>query len=371
MLAALIIAVLALAPSKVAASADVTEAKRLYSIGEQHMAEGHPVEAVKLWRKAVVALPATAAYDGLRHDLVLRLGYGMLVASHETKDRRYLLDATQMLARYLERHERMFGDDRQAKAERGEVYEQLYEIERRLSPPPAAEPTRDAAASTNEGWQERDDDDVIRRKVRVRTGRWFNTTIDDEKTREALASPRTNPEAGLWGTMPELQPITPARAYVRMAGAARPSLGKARPRDQPARQALARAALESVRPLLRECFAEAFTRNPTDVVRTEVELTIARHGDVRKAKVTGKAVIDARGNACVARRLAEARIADAPGRSERIRVPLVFFWKDEVFIDEANGVRIRDELDTFERHREMNHGYGSSMDPIDAPAKLR
>ncbi|HET6583620.1 MAG TPA: hypothetical protein VFG69_09235, partial [Nannocystaceae bacterium] len=85
----------------------------------------------------------------------------------------------------------------------------------------------------------------------------------------------------------------------------------------------------------------------------------------------GPAVIDERGTTCVARKLAAARVGQAPGRAERIRVPVVFFWKDAVHIDEANGTLVRDELDMLYRHREMNHGSEGTMPAIDAPAKLR
>ncbi|HET6582175.1 MAG TPA: hypothetical protein VFG69_01985, partial [Nannocystaceae bacterium] len=277
MLAALFVAVLALAPKSAAPAraSDVTEAKRLYRLGEEQMAANRASAAVGLFRQAIVALPDTESYDELRHDLSMRLGYGLLVAHHQTGDRRWLVEAAAMLQRYAEHHTQLFGDDPDAQAERAEIYEQLYEVESRLAPPAdgdaeAATPSDSSSASPSSTAPASANDDVIHRKVRVKRRRGF-TSIDDPEVRADLESPKTDPESGLWGTMPDLQPITPARAYVRIAGAARPSIGRRRAADRRTRQALAQAALASVRPALRDCFAQAFTRNPIDVVRTEVE----------------------------------------------------------------------------------------------------
>jgi hypothetical protein len=343
---AVLVSILAVAPASPAkpAASDVAAAKKLYTLGERHMADGDAAAAVSLFRKAIAALPQTRSYDELRHDLVMRLGYGMLVAHEQTKDRRYLEEAQRMLERYVERHTQLVGEGERATAERAEVYEQLYEVERRLDPteqdasaPP--ESTQDEALPETDplpaARSEHEERDVIHREVRVRKRRGF-TSVDDPVVRERLESPGTDPQTGLWLTKGKVYELTPARAYVRISGNVRPGIGSGRARDRSSRRALAQSALDSVRPELRGCYARAFTRHPTKAVQTELEISIGADGEVRSAKVLGPAVIDAAGTSCVARRLAGARVQPATGRAQRLRIPVVFFWDDAKYRHEGN-----------------------------------
>lgn len=372
MLAAVFLAALAVAPAK--PTSDVGEAKRLYTLGERHMDEGRTPEAVSLWRQAILLLPTTADFDELRHDLAMRLGYGLLAAHHETKDRRYLVEAQRMLLRYVERHEKLVGDHARAKTERDEVYEQLYEVESRLgsgdvAPPsdplPPTDPLPEVRprATKKSTVIVKDDGDTYHREIHVDTRRREAPSVEDRKIRRELASAKTSPETGLWLTRTDMGTgaISGPRPYVRVYGAARPLVGHGRARDQPARQALAVATVRSVRDPLMLCYASAYARDPAkNVVLTEIELSIDKDGGVRHAKITGDAVVDDRGTRCVARHLASARAPKAPGRAHRLRVPVVFFWKSEtprLGMPASNKAKSRGEL--------------TEMPAIDAPAVMR
>ena len=119
------------------------DASRIYTVGEAHYARGEYSQAVELWRQAIVKLPPTADADELRHALILRRAYGQLMAWRYQGDEAHLHDAQQMLERYLVRHEELLGNTEDALAQRGEVYELLFEVERALEPP-APEPEMSA-----------------------------------------------------------------------------------------------------------------------------------------------------------------------------------------------------------------------------------
>jgi hypothetical protein len=356
------------APTKpgvtLAAKSDVTEAKRLYSIGEKVIVTGKAAQAVSLWRRAIVLLPPTAAYDDLRHKLVLRLGYGMIIAAEQTGDREFAVDAAYMLDRYAARHEQLFGDGAAAEKQRGEVYELLYEVETKLEEMPGApeHASTEPAVQADEGAPE-----ISERHVVVPSKRRLDRPdANDPKVRAALDSRQNDPYSGLVMTAPGARLLHPARGLVRMHGLARPIV-ESNDADHPLElHGLARAAFLSVRPALRGCYDAAFARTPTDVVDTEVELVLETDGTVSAAKITGAPVVDAIGTRCVAARLADARIADGhPDKRVRMRMPLVFFWRDAEFIDEASGASGRNALDFVFRQRSLNHGSYNPMPPID------
>lgn len=373
LIAAAVLAMLASAPTPPAAPAkagaavttkrtNVGEAKRLYSIGEQAMGKGRATEAVDLWKRAILLLPATQDYDDLRHRLVLRLGYGMMVASESSGQRAYAVDAAQMLDRYAARHEQLFGDGEKAEKQRAEVYELLYEVETKLDAtrgtPDADAPPEIATTTPDEGAPE-----LEQRKVSVPGKRKLaRPSVDDPQVRARLNSRATNVETGLVMAAPGFQKVHSARGQVRMHGLARPvgtGVGSA---DL---QSLARAAFVSVRPALRACFAQAFARTPTEYVDTQAELVVEADGSVSAAEIVGRSVVDATGSKCVRERLADASIADgAPGERMRLRVPLLFYWQQEIVIDEATGQTGRD-MDFLFRPRTPNEGQVSPMPPIE------
>lgn len=366
---------LAWAPSPApAGTTDVAAAKRLYTIGEQHMAEGRAADAVALWRKVIPALPPSAEYDGQRHKLVLRFVYGLLAAHEQTGRPAYLLEAKATIDRHLAWHEARFGEGEAAKTERGDLYAQLGEVEARLeatadasarveAPPIDEEPIEDHVDTT--------DGEV--REVVVHTKKRERPSVDDPEIVARLKSPASDANAGLVLTAPGVQPLSPARGFVRLAGHARPSRALAGGRARKLARTRARAALVSARPNLRRCYESAFARTPAEVVQTELELTIDRDGRVRAVEVVGPEVIDADGSACVRESLAKARIevSDA-GRAVRVRMPVVFFWEDAKVLDEANlCTGSAWHVANCEKPRERNHGSEGDMPPIDAPMRGR
>lgn len=121
-------------------------AARIYWVGEERFAQGDHAQAVALWRHALLQLPESADADTLRHDLILRIAYGQLVAHHHTGDRAQLEAAATTLNRYVRRHEALFGETEAAQRERGEIYELLYTVESQLedldTPPVSTTGTR-------------------------------------------------------------------------------------------------------------------------------------------------------------------------------------------------------------------------------------
>jgi hypothetical protein len=309
-------------------------------------------------------LPATADYDTLRHRLVLRLGYGMMVASDQTGKLQFARDAEAMLERYATRHELLFGDGPDAEAQRGEVYELLYEVERRIDAP------ADTQAPSSPA---RIDDGApadMHRTVKVpKKKKRELATIDDPLVVARLNSVATDVGTGLVMTKGNHARMHPARGAVKidgLVGAREPQvLSSAEHREL---QTLARAAFVSVRPALRRCYEQAFARTPTDVLRTEVELVLEEDGRVSTAEIVGAAVVDPVGSDCVRDRFTTAQLVDAlpPGRV-RVRVPLVFYWQPEIVIDEKSGITGRD-MEFMFRPVEKDPAAAYEMPPIEGDA---
>ncbi len=321
------------------ASIDLEESRRLYAIGEQRFIANDAAQAVVLWRRAITLLPRDARYDTVRHRLILRLGYGLLIAAAQTKDRAYLHDGAAMLRRYAQRHQELFGDSERALRERREVYELLERTERR------ANPRRTAADDAAHDGRRRGAYEGAPRVIRVRKRRFGRTSVHDLKIMALLRSPFTDPEAGLVLTKPTLQPLTPARGLVRIAGWTRIQAGSRTAKASRAVHKVASAAVRSVRSGLRQCFDFAFARQPRDVVRTSVRFTIDGRGRTRDPQIVGADVIDADGTRCVLTRMVTARPGEWVGRTTRVTVPIVFFRDSANFFDEATGCSGRTPAD--------------------------
>ena len=80
----------------------------------------------------MLQLPADPSADEVRHKLLARMAYGLLQANAATGDPSYLHDGQAMCELYLAKHEELFGDTEPARAQRGEIYELLYEFDSRL-----------------------------------------------------------------------------------------------------------------------------------------------------------------------------------------------------------------------------------------------
>ncbi|HWB75436.1 MAG TPA: hypothetical protein VG755_10775 [Nannocystaceae bacterium] len=350
-------------PSKPArARSDVDEARRLYSIGEAELKKGHAPQAVSLWRRAIVLLPTIAEYDRLRHKLVLRLGHGMLLASEQTGEPRFAIDGARLLDRYLVQHEQLFGYGPDAERERGEVYELLYELDSKSEEAPAPPVEPEPPARVDEGAP-----DGMERQVVVPSKRKLGrTSVDDPQTVEKLKSDFTTPWAGLVLTRPDVEIVHAARGLVRVTGLTQAIGVRVDGGEKRALHELARVAVRSVRPELQRCFEAAFARTPTAFVQTHAELAIEPDGSVSSAEIVGAAIIDAAGTRCAAKRLADVQVDEGPAERVRLRVPLLFFWQDARYADEASGGRtIRSAIDFFGVRRELNHGSEGNLPSIE------
>jgi hypothetical protein len=330
-------------------------ARRLYTVGEQRYAAGYPEQAVTLWRHAITQLPPTDDYDSLRHQLILRLAYGQLEAYQKLGKLAHLYDARRMLERYLVTHEELFGTGDKAKAERGEVYEILYEVESRMDTPPvdagvedvedvdADAPDADALAQAETRPQPKrkrtqEDAEGTERVVIVDTK--DRPSVDDRTLKQKLAT--WEPESGLVLTAPGVQPWIPARAYVRMDGFAKRVDGE----SGAGAHATARRVLQSLRPALRACYDGAFARAPADFHLAKVELTVGADGSLEAPRIVGGMVGDPIGDACVLERLGAGKIADGEAvEPMRVAIGLLFFYDGAVMFNEGSGGTVRNELD--------------------------
>lgn len=322
-----------------AAGSDPTPtARRLYTAGEQRLAEGRPEEAIRLWRGAITQLPATEEYDDLRHKLVLRLAYGHLLAYQDTGRLAYLFDAKTMLDLYVLRHEALFGDGPAARAARGWVYEVLFEIESRIETPPldvaaaSAEPFVDAADAT----QETDVQEVTQGDHRVVVVRRRGLAdIDDPALRRALVEWNPRPDAPSVLTRPGQEPWVPARAYVRLDGTPTVDDGAATP---VVARTLAGAMLTAARPALRQCYEDAFARRPAAHVTVGLRFSITAAGVVADPTIVRGSLGDPAGDACMLEHLRGARLeGDAPPEEVRLDIDLMFFYAASVQINESTG----------------------------------
>ncbi|MCA9708268.1 MAG: hypothetical protein KDK70_20625 [Myxococcales bacterium] len=328
-------------------------AARIYTIGEEQFAAGHYHEAVELWRHAVLALPTTADFDDLRHQLILRLAYGQLMAWSASGNPGYLEDAQQMLERYAQRHEAIFGESDDARARQGEIYELLFEIERRLEPRDAQGAPEDsdhpvdpllalaAAASAAARTAETETDDAyeeegeFRRTIVVSRAR---PSVDDPRIRALLDSRFTDPFfLGGVLTAPGIELLHGPRPLLRAGGLAQPVEADA-PQDRRQARRLGSSLLSAARPALESCYEAAFARQPIAIAQSTVELEIDARGQVREATIVEGGLVDTLGDLCLVDRLESTRIEGlAATGTARIRLPMTFFYEGPVYFNEGNG----------------------------------
>jgi hypothetical protein len=259
-------------------------------------------------------------------------------------------------------HEQLFGYAPEAERERGEVYELLYELDNKSAEKPAPPPEPETPARVDPGAPEGMD-----RKVVVPSKRKLGrTSVDDPQTVEKLKSDFTNPFAGLVLTAPGMEVVHTARGLVRVTGVTQAIGTRVDGSEKRALHELARMAVKSVRPELQRCFEAAFARTPTAFVQTYADLVIESDGSVSQAEIVGAAIIDEPGTRCVTKRLADAQVDDGPAQPVKLRVPLLFFWQDARYIDEAtNGATGRSAIDFFGVRRTPNHGSEGNLPPIE------
>jgi hypothetical protein len=351
-------------------------------MGEQSFANGRFDEAIQLWRHALLQLPETPAADELRHKLILRIGYGQIVAHAASGDRTHLVNAQQMLLRYAAKHEQLLGDRAGAERERGDVFELLYQVERRLEPetddtPDEAEPvargrTTEVRVDTKApavAWpRDRDDEQPlarpvepdarprrvvqapvdthegesltgeIKRDVSVRTGRWLNTDVNDPEIRRRLSGLEFESTASAVLTAPRAQKIHGPRPLLRQIGPA----GLVGPQGDKRLRQLARTAgralFTTARPELRTCYGAAVARRPIMLADSTVEVSIHPDGTVTKARIVEGGLVDGLGDVCMIERMEAARLSrDVPGLSLRVRIAMRFFYEDAKYIHGGTG----------------------------------
>jgi hypothetical protein len=317
-----------------------------------------------LLRHALLQLPPDESADKLRHQLVLRIAYVEMLAWSASGNQIHLQDAERMLQRYLGRHEALFGDDRSARAARGEVYEILYEVERRLegevesgvvahaAPAEAAassitlpvaltqtndvpeverrpEPKPRRARTTK---REEPDAKGDVRVVRVNTRKKLD--VDDPETRKLLKSAFSDPEMGSVLTGARMVEVHGPRPLVRLAAA--PAAVEADSADDRRRaRELGRTLVRVARPELRECYADAFARLPVSSTEAVVELSVHPDGSISGVRIIEGGLVDGLGDVCVIEQLQAARL-ESPEvvASQRVRVPLEFIYQGTGYIFE-------------------------------------
>jgi hypothetical protein len=358
-------------------SGDRAVAQRLYGVAEERYAAGDFDEAVSLMRHALLQLPPEPAHDRLRHQLLLRMAHTQLRAHASTGHAAPLHDAQQMLERYLERHEALFGDGDGPRAERGEVYELLFLVEQRLapasdvvepadsapaqlaradegpqapgeaeSPAPAepapapatsaAEPEAAPASSTRRRPTASDDDDEVREVV---VKKLQLASLDDPRVVERLRSDFSTGWAGLVLTKPGIELVHGPRPLVR--GTSQLAGTGDRRAQQLARRA-GQSLVRGARQPLRDCYAAAYARSPIAAMVSAVEASIHADGSVSHVRIVDGGLVDGHGDACIIEALQSAALEPLADAEEpvRVRVALTFFYEGAVSIVESTGEQL-------------------------------
>ncbi len=345
-------------------------AARIYMLGETRYAEGRFDEAVALWGHTLLQLPADPAADHLRHKLVARMGFGLLQAHHVTGDTSYLEDGQQMCELYVAKHEQLFGDGDDARAERGEIYELLYEFDSRLdgieeesledtvpeaSSEPATPPTTVAAAPPRSTSPE-DGEDY--RLISVRRIAWADP--DDPRVRAFARDGRfTGPSKLDTGR----ENVHESRVLVRVGQVPRPMHDAASTATRKQARQAGLAVVEAARPALERCYEVAMTRDPILAVRVAVTLTVNADGTIATPRLVDGMVVDAEGDACTAEALGQTKIdASLAPDAIALSMPIHFFYQDATIAAEL--LRIEQTVGEGMSEGYTRTGRASGLPPI-------
>lgn len=309
-------------------------AKGLYNKGEEEFAQGRYGNAVLLWRHALLQLDESKAMDEVRHKLILRMAHGQLAAFEQTRDRTHLTNAARMLNRYAAKHETLFGDGEDAREDRGQVYEMLYEVESRLEQPEVVvlsqaepEPTEQGSpepiseAGDDHAGEEVGDD--VRREVVVNTRN--RTSIEDPVVRQRLATSFSTGWAGPVLTAAEPVMWNGPRPLVRLSSAPKVLDVSEQTRDD---RRAAWDVVRAARPHLEQCYGAAFARMPVLVTEATVTAVVEPDGNVSKVRIQDGGLIDAVGDACLIEIVDSVQVV--PGESQgrmTVQLPLKFFYQ--------------------------------------------
>lgn len=334
-------------PSSAGPTSDVVSdaSRRMYWLAEDQFAQGNYLGAIQLWRHALLQLPKTASADPVRHALVLRMAYGWLAAAETSGEVAPAVDGVTMLERYLERHEALFGDDGQARAERGQVYELLFELEERV--PSQEEEESDTAAgeeaapvvevatapeSTDDPASPdvgRDEDVEFVRHVDVRRRK-----ADPQVVRDRLESDFSDADAGLTFGSYGLALMQGPRPLLRVRAAHWDGERGERPRAR----GVARALAEQAREELLSCYLHAIGRNGNEPAM--VGLRLEDKGDHLSVVITSGSLLDGWGDVCVAESLAKLDVPEALA----LDTEFLFFVQGAQYAAEWSGAGIHAEL---------------------------
>lgn len=333
-------------PSSAGPSSDAVSdaSRRIYWLAEGQFSKGDYLGAVQLWRHALLQLPKTASADSVRHALVLRMAYGWLAAAETSGEVAPAIDGATMLERYIERHEALFGDSKHAQAERGQVYEILFELEERLPssddasdtqteevPSPAAEIATVAEPTDDEPPPKagRDGDAEFVREVDVRRRK-----TDPQVARDRLESDFSSADAGLTFGSYGLALMQGPRPLLRVRSAQWTGERGERPRARSAARAIADQAREE----LISCYLHAVGRNGDEPA--VVGLRLEDKGDHLSVVITGGSLLDAWGDVCVAESLAKLEVPQALA----LDTEFLFFVQGAQYAAEWTGAGIHREL---------------------------
>jgi hypothetical protein len=360
-------------------------AQRIYLVAEERYAAGAFDEAAALMRHSLLQLPPSPEHDELRHELVLRMAHTQLRAHAATQQTGPLHDAQQMLVRYLERHEQLFGDGEKARAQRGEVYELLHLVERQLEPvvdeavvtaldevgepsdpipedtgsfytlaaavqstlagtaagpapdevtEPEPTPTARPAAQRTDADGNEVRDVVVPKQRRL-------PSIDDPGMKEKLRSPFSTGWLGGVLTAYGVTKMRDARALVR--GHSRLAGDGDLAQKQLARRA-GQSLLRGARAGLRECFMSAYARQPISELQNMVEASIHPDGTISHVSLVDGSLIDGYGDACMIEALQGTTVEplSEPTEPVRVQVALTFLYESALYINELTGEQVHE-----------------------------
>lgn len=314
---------------------DIARAQRFYRTGEALFEQGQPARAVGMWRHALLTIPQDERYDDVRHQLIMRMGYGLMVSAHESGDTSHLVVATELLERYLVRHESLFGDDPDHADERVQIFELMGEVRVALDDMRTVDDDAQMAGAAEAGGPvDTHEGEILQpafeRRVQVR--RLQQPDMDDPRTRAALRGGFFEPGTAGSMTTAGTYLATPARPLVRIRRLPRRGEDGSR-----ARLAAALPVIADVRPQLEECYLAAFTRRPSDVVDVTLEFNASARGTARKPEIRDGSLIDPLGDACILEALEGSTALPKTGRDERLVVELRFFWQGARIASEVDG----------------------------------
>lgn len=325
------------------------EARELYRLAEARYADNDPVGAVGLLEQSLTAMGPDVD-PALRHQLEARLTFLQLTSWATTGDLGFVLSARQRLftrlSTFVETAQSLSPE--QAEAMRGELFEQLGDVEAQLTealgPEDDSVQTSDAqfavlaAASEVSGQRgaakqteddttptakpsrgRRDEDGGEIRDVVVKTDR--QRRLEDPEVQQRIRSNFSRP--GPDATRPKLALVHGDRGLVRVLKAS----------DGAGRGAVTRARrlIRDHRGALTDCYESALARSPVWGLRLQLNVT-SEQGRITDARVTDGALVDIAGDACLTDALVGHPAPELPDGATTLK--LVFFVESALRVAE-------------------------------------